>query len=157
MITFPRIKERLKQHAGTLSGGEQQRVAIAAVLAMEPDIIVLDEPTSFLDPLSAERIFEVIYRLNKEHGITVILVEHRLDLTAKYTDHLIVMDQGSIRLEGDPRQILSNEETRLIGVGIPKATLLYQMLKKEGLKLGEKTPLSSEELADQLLEALSPK
>lgn len=140
-----------------ISGGQQQRVAIAAVLAMEPDIIVLDEPTSFLDPLSAERIFEVIYRLNKEHGITVILVEHRLDLTAKYTDHLIVMDQGSLRFEGDPRQIFSNEETRLIGVGIPKATLLYQMLKKEGLKLGEKTPLSSQELADQLLEALSPK
>jgi energy-coupling factor transporter ATPase len=137
-----------------ISGGQQQRVAIAAVLAMEPEIIVLDEPTSFLDPLSAEKIFEVIYRLNKEHGITVILVEHRLDLTAKYTNHLVVMDQGTVRLEGDPRQILNNEETRLIGVGIPKATLLYQMLKKEGLKLGEKTPLSSEELAEQLLEAL---
>ena len=138
-----------------ISGGQQQRVAIAAVLAMEPDIIVLDEPTSFLDPLSAQRIFEVIYKLNKEQGITVILVEHRLDLTAKYTNHLIVMDQGAVRLEGDPRQILSNEETRLIGVGIPKATLLYQMLKKEGFNLSDKTPLCSEELADQLLEALS--
>jgi energy-coupling factor transporter ATPase len=140
-----------------ISGGQQQRVAIASVLAMEPDIIVLDEPTSFLDPLSAQKIFEVIYRLNKEQGITVILVEHRLDLTAKYTDHLIVMDRGTVRLEGDPRQILNNEETRLIGVGIPKATLLYQMLKKEGFNLGDKTPLSSEELADQLLEALGSK
>jgi energy-coupling factor transporter ATPase len=137
-----------------ISGGQQQRVAIAAVLAMEPEIIVLDEPTSFLDPLSAEKIFEVIYKLNKEQGITVILVEHRLDLTAKYANHLIVMDRGMVRFEGDPRQILSNEETRLIGVGIPKATLLYQMLKKEGLSLGDKTPLSSEELADQLLETL---
>jgi len=120
---------------------------------MEPEVIVLDEPTSFLDPLSAEKIFEVIYRLNKEQGITVILVEHRLDLTAKYANHLIVMDQGLVRLEGDPRQILSNEETRLIGVGIPKPTLLYQMLKKEGVNLNDKTPLSSEELADQILEA----
>ncbi|MGD6852906.1 MAG: energy-coupling factor ABC transporter ATP-binding protein [Candidatus Bathyarchaeia archaeon] len=137
-----------------ISGGQQQRVAIASVLAMEPDIIVLDEPTSFLDPLSAERIFEVIYKLNKENGITVVLVEHRLDLTAKYANHLIIMDQGSVRLEGDPRTILSNEETRLIGVGIPKATLLYQMLKKEGLNLPDRTPLSSEELAQQLLEAL---
>ena len=137
-----------------ISGGQQQRVAIAAVIAMEPDIIVLDEPTSFLDPLSAEKIFEVIYRLNKEHGITVILVEHRLDLTAKYTNHLIVMDKGTVRLEGDPREILGNEETRLIGVGIPKATLLYQLLQKEGLHLGGKTPLSSDELAIQLLEAL---
>jgi energy-coupling factor transport system ATP-binding protein len=139
-----------------ISGGQQQRVAIASVLAMEPEIIVLDEPTSFLDPLSAEKIFEVIYKLNKEQGITVILVEHRLDLTAKYSNHLIVMDKGTVRFEGDPRQILSNEETRLIGVGIPKATLLYQMLKKEGLNLGATTPLSSDELANQILEALKP-
>jgi len=137
-----------------ISGGQQQRVAIAAVLAMEPEIIVLDEPTSFLDPLSAQKIFEVIYKLNKEQGITVILVEHRLDLTAKYTNHLIVMDRGRVRFEGDPREVLSNEETRLIGVGIPKATLLYELLKKEGLGLSDKIPLSSEELADQLLEAL---
>jgi len=139
-----------------ISGGQQQRVAIASVLAMQPEIIVLDEPTSFLDPLSAQKIFEVIYRLNKEQGITVILVEHRLDLTAKYTDHLVVMDKGAIRLEGNPRDILSNEETRLIGVGIPKATLLYQLLKKENFNLTDKTPLSSEELADQILEAVGP-
>jgi energy-coupling factor transporter ATPase len=138
-----------------ISGGQQQRVAIASVLAMEPEIIVLDEPTSFLDPLSAEKIFEVIYKLNKEQGITVVLVEHRLDLTAKYTNHLIVMDQGRVCLEGDPRDILSKGETQRIGVGIPKATLLYQMLKKEGCSLGNRTPLCSEELADQILEALS--
>ena len=140
-----------------ISGGQQQRVAIAAVLAMEPEIIVLDEPTSFLDPLSAEKIFEVIYALNKKQGITVILVEHRLDLTAKYTNHLIVMDEGKVRFEGNPREILSSDETRLIGVGIPKATLLYQMLKKDGLNLNGNIPLSSEELADQLMEALKPK
>ena len=140
-----------------ISGGQQQRVAIASVLAMEPEIIVLDEPTSFLDPLSAEKIFQVIYELNKNQGITVILVEHRLDLTAKYSDHLIVMDEGKVRFEGSPREILNSEETRLIGVGIPKATLLYKLLKKEGLNLGGTTPLSSDELAEQLLEALQPK
>jgi energy-coupling factor transporter ATPase len=140
-----------------ISGGQQQRVAIAAVLAMQPEIIVLDEPTSFLDPLSAEKIFEVIYNLNREQGITVILVEHRLDLTAKYANHLIVMDEGKVRLEGNPRDILNTDETRLIGVGIPKATLLHQMLKKDGLNLDNKIPLSSEELAEQLLEALSHK
>lgn len=136
-----------------VSGGQQQRVAIASVLAMQPEIIVLDEPTSFLDPLSAEKIFEVIYELNKKQGITVILVEHRLDLTAKYTDHLIVMDEGKIHLEGNPRDILYSDETKLIGVGIPKATLLYKMLKKDGLKIGDKIPLASDELADELLEA----
>jgi energy-coupling factor transporter ATP-binding protein EcfA2 len=137
-----------------MSGGQQQRVAIASVLAMQPEIIVLDEPTSFLDPLSAEKIFEVIHRLNKEIGVTVVLVEHRLDLTAKYADHLIIMDQGKIRFDGDTREILSNEETRLMGVGIPKATLLYEMLQKEGAQLENKTPLSSEEMANLVLEAL---
>jgi len=136
-----------------VSGGQQQRVAIASVLAMQPEIIVLDEPTSFLDPLSAEKIFEVIHELNKELGITVVLVEHRLDLTAKYADHIIIMDEGKVCFDGDPREILSNEETRLIGVGIPKATLLYHILKKDCVNLGDVTPLSSEELAKLLQEA----
>jgi energy-coupling factor transporter ATPase len=139
-----------------VSGGQQQRVAIASVLAMQPKIIVLDEPTSFLDPLSAEKIFEVIHELNQKLGITVVLVEHRLDLTAKYANHIIIMDEGKVCSDGETREVLSTEETRLIGVGIPKATLLYQMLKKDGLNLGNVTPLSSEELAALLLEALKP-
>jgi len=137
-----------------LSGGQQQRVAIASVLAMEPEIIVLDEPTSFLDPLSAKRIFEVIYQLNRTLGITVVLVEHRLDLTAKYANHIVVMNQGKIVLDGDPRQILESEETRLIGVGIPKATLLYQTLLRNGLNLGGRLPLDSEEMAALLKKEL---
>ena len=137
-----------------LSGGQQQRVAIATVLAMQPEIIVLDEPTSFLDPLSAKKIFEVIHELNKTLGITVVLVEHRLDLTAHYANHIVVMDEGKIILDGDPHQILNAEETRLIGVGIPKATILYKMLKKDGAKLGNTIPLSSDEMAKLLKEAL---
>lgn len=140
-----------------VSGGQQQRVAIAAVLAMKPDIIVLDEPTSFLDPLSAEKIFEVIHKLNRKLGITVVLVEHRLDLAAKYANHIIIMDEGKVCFDGNPREILSTEETRLIGVGIPKATLLYQLLRKEGVTLSNVTPLSSEELATLLLEVLKPR
>jgi energy-coupling factor transporter ATPase len=136
-----------------VSGGQQQRVAIAAVLAMQPEIIVLDEPTSFLDPLSAEKIFEVIHELNKKLGITVVLVEHRLDLTAKYADHIIIMDEGNVCYDGNPRKILSAEETRLIGVGIPKATFLYYLLQKEGVNLGDDIPISSEELAKLLQEA----
>ena len=140
-----------------ISGGQQQRVAIAAVLAMQPEIIVLDEPTSFLDPLSAEKIFEVIHELNKKLGLTVVLVEHRLDLTAKYADHIIIMDEGIVCFDGKPREILNTEETRLIGVGIPKATLLYHVLRKEGVNLGNVTPLSSKELAKLLMEALENK
>ncbi|MEM3153669.1 MAG: ATP-binding cassette domain-containing protein [Candidatus Bathyarchaeia archaeon] len=137
-----------------LSGGQQQRVAIASVLAMQPEVIVLDEPTSFLDPLGAKRIFEVIYELNRKLGITIVLVEHRLDLTAKYADHIIIMDEGKVVLDGEPHEILNSEEARLIGVGIPKATRLYQILRSDGIKLGGKVPLSSEEMAEKLREAL---
>jgi energy-coupling factor transporter ATP-binding protein EcfA2 len=136
-----------------MSGGQQQRVALAAVLAMQPEIIVLDEPTSFLDPLSAEKIFEVIHDLNQKLGLTVVLVEHRLDLTAKYANHIVIMDQGRVRFDGETRSILNNEETRLMGVGIPKATLLYELLQKEGANLGSVTPLSSDELAKMVKEA----
>ena len=137
-----------------LSGGQQQRVAIASVLAMQPEVIVLDEPTSFLDPLTAKKIFEVIYDLNKRLGTTVILVEHRLDLTAKYTDHIIIMDEGKVVQDGEPHKILRSEEARLIGIGIPKATRLYQVLTKDGVDLGNQIPLSSEDMARLIREAL---
>jgi energy-coupling factor transporter ATPase len=137
-----------------LSGGQQQRVAIASVLAMQPEVIILDEPTSFLDPLSAKKIFEVIDHLNKSLGITIVLVEHRLDLTARYANHIIVMDEGKIVLDGDPREILRSEEARLIGIGIPKATRLYQILKKDRINLDDTVPLCSEEMATLLKEAL---
>jgi energy-coupling factor transporter ATPase len=137
-----------------LSGGQQQRVAIASVLAMQPEVIVLDEPTSFLDPLSAKKIFEVIHDLNQRLGITVVLVEHRLDLTAKYADHIIIMDEGKVVQDGEPHEILRSEEARLIGIGIPKATRLYQILRKSGVDLGDKIPLSSDEMAKLLEEAI---
>ncbi|MBX5320820.1 MAG: ATP-binding cassette domain-containing protein [Candidatus Bathyarchaeota archaeon] len=137
-----------------LSGGQQQRVAIASVLAMQPEVIVLDEPTSFLDPLGAKKIFEVIYELNRKLGITVVLVEHRLDLTAKYADHIIIMDDGKVVLDGEPHEILNSDQARLIGVGIPKATRLYQILRTDEVKLGGKVPLSSEEMAEKIREAL---
>lgn len=140
-----------------LSGGQQQRAAIASVLAMQPEVIVLDEPTSFLDPLGAKKIFEVIYDLNTNLGITIVLVEHRLDLTAKYSNHIIIMDEGKVVLDGRPRDILEMEETRLIGVGIPKATQLYHMITKDGVKLGNTIPLSSDEMAVLIEDAVKKK
>lgn len=153
-LKLTRIYDLRERAPYELSGGQQQRVAIASVLAMQPEVMVLDEPTSFLDPLSARRIFEVIHQLNRTLGITVILVEHRLDLTAKYTNHIIVMNEGRVVLDGDPREVLQSEETRLIGVGIPKATLLYQVLRKSGMKLGGRLPLDSEEMVATLKEVL---
>jgi energy-coupling factor transporter ATPase len=137
-----------------LSGGQQQRVAIASVLAMQPNVMVLDEPTSFLDPLGAQRIFEVINELNKNLGITVVLVEHRLDLAARYADHVIIMDEGRVMLDGKPREIFKLEKARLMGIGVPKSTRLYQILEKNGMHLG-KVPITSEEATQILKEVLS--
>ena len=143
------INELRERAPHELSGGQQQRVAIASILAMRPEVMVFDEPTSFLDPLGAQRIFEVIHDLNKKLGITVILVEHRLDLASRYANHVIVMDESRVVLDGEPRQVFNSEKARLIGVGIPKATRLYQILRENGVKLG-KVPINSEE-ASQLL------
>jgi len=137
-----------------LSGGQQQRVAIASVLAMQPNVMVLDEPTSFLDPLGAQRIFEVINELNKNLGITVVLVEHRLDLAARYADHVIIMDEGRVMLDGKPREIFKLEKARLMGIGVPKSTRLYQILEKNGMHLG-KVPITSEEATQILKEVLN--
>jgi energy-coupling factor transporter ATP-binding protein EcfA2 len=137
-----------------LSGGQQQRVAIASVLAMKPDIMILDEPTSFLDPVGAENIFEVINDLNKKLGITIILVEHRLDLAAKHANHVVVMDKGTIVLQGTPREIFTSEQASLIGIGIPKATKLYQNLKKNGVQL-RTVPVTPHEIAELLREVLT--
>jgi len=136
-----------------LSGGQQQRVAIACVLAMQPEVMVLDEPTSFLDPLSAQKIFEVIHDLNKKLGITVVLVEHRLDLASRYANHVIVMNERKVVLDGEPREVFNSEGARLIGVGIPKATRLYQLLKESGVHLN-RVPVTSEEASQLLREVL---
>ena len=147
------ISELADRAPDELSGGQQQRVAIASVLAMQPEIMILDEPTSFLDPLGAQKIFNVINELNKKLGITIILVEHRLDLAAKYANRVIVMNNGKISLSGSPREIFTSEEASLIGVGIPKATILYQNLKKHGVPLRD-VPVTPEEAAKFLREVL---
>lgn len=131
-----------------LSGGQQQRAAISTVLAMQPKIIVLDEPTSFLDPKSAQEILEVIAKLNKELEITVILVEHRLDLASQHADRVIVMEGGSIRLDGTPPEVYG-EQAHLIGVGLPKVALLFHLLRRDGVKVGC-TPMTVGEASREL-------
>lgn len=139
-----------------LSGGQQQRVAIASVLAMRPEVIVLDEPTSSLDPMGAQKIFEVINELNEDLGITIILVEHRLDLASRYADRIIVMSEGRILLDGELRKVFSSEEARLVGVGIPKATRLFQVLRQNGVNLrSSEAPITSTEAAMIIKEALT--
>lgn len=120
-----------------LSGGQKQRVAIAGVLAMQPKILVLDEPTSFLDPLAAINIFEMLNKLNKDLGITIVLVEHRLDLASRFIDRIIVMNEGSIVMDGDPRTIYKSEIIKKLGVGIPKVAQLFILLESMGVKVPE--------------------
>jgi energy-coupling factor transporter ATPase len=147
------IEELRERAPHELSGGQQQRVAIASVLAMQPEIMIFDEPTSFLDPLGAQKIFEVINELKDQLGVTVVLVEHRLDLAAKYADQVIIMDEGTIVLDGVPRDIFNSEKAWLLGVGIPKAVRLWNLLQENGLILGE-VPVSSEEATRYLREVL---
>lgn len=145
------LRERVPHE---LSGGQQQRVAIASIVAMRPEVMVLDEPTSFLDPLGAKKIFEVIEELNRSLRMTVVLVEHRLDLAAKYANHVIVMDKGKLVLDGDPRSVLGSRKARLLGVGTPKATRLYQLLQEEGGLKTSSVPLTPKETAELLRERL---
>jgi energy-coupling factor transport system ATP-binding protein len=132
-----------------LSGGQQQRASIASVLAMMPEVMVFDEPTSFLDPLSAREIFEVISKINKELQLTVIIVEHRLDLASLFADRVIVLDDGEIVIDGSPRDVFLREETRLRGVGIPKVSRLFQMLRDEGISFS-RLPVTIDEAADEV-------
>jgi len=120
-----------------LSGGQQQRVAIACVLAMRPDLIVLDEPTSFLDPVAAKNLFEVVSKLNRDLGLTTILVEHRLDLLSTYATRVIVMDGGAIVADGAPRDVLASKDVEALGIGLPKVTRLFRMFSEQGLVLGQ--------------------
>lgn len=106
----------------SLSGGQKQRLVIAAVLAMRPQIIVLDEPTSELDPLGTEDVFQTLRKLNRELGITIILIEQRIDQLAGYLDRLLVLDKGSLVADGDPRTVLANPEVVALGVKLPQVT-----------------------------------
>jgi energy-coupling factor transporter ATP-binding protein EcfA2 len=144
-----------------LSGGEKQRVAIASVLALYPDIVVLDEPTSELDPKGAEDVLNVVERLNDELGITVILVEHRLDRVVAHSDRVIVLENGMITADGGPRSILSDGRVSQSGVGIPPIIKLAQAVKGKGMSLRAKrsnladnTPLTVKEGRMALAETL---
>src|SRR5208337_286613 len=135
-----------------LSGGQQQRAAIAGVLAMKPNIIVLDEPTSFLDPRSAEEIVGVIAKLNREYRLTTILVEHRLDIVSRYANRVIIMDNGKVVLDGIPSETY-NDQARLIGIGLPKVTTLFHMLRRDGFPLWT-NPITVEQASGELRKVL---
>jgi energy-coupling factor transporter ATP-binding protein EcfA2 len=141
--------ERLRSKAPyELSGGEQQRVAIASVLTLRPSLLVLDEPTSNLDPVGAKRVLSLLGDINKNRKITIILIEHRLDLVASYANRILIMNRGEIVVEGEPRVVLSNDYVEELGVGIPKILKLFKNLQIESRERG--LPLTPEEAVDLL-------
>lgn len=118
-----------------LSGGQKQRVAIAAVLAMKPEILILDEPTAMLDPMGRSEVIKTVKRLNKEQGITVVLITHYMEEAAA-ADRVVVMDGGSIALDGTPKQVFSNVEMiKALGLDVPQVTLLAYELNKAGIDI----------------------
>ncbi|AKP45555.1 energy-coupling factor ABC transporter ATP-binding protein [Bacillus smithii] len=134
-----------------LSGGQMRRVAIAGVLAMEPEVLVLDEPTAGLDPRGRREIMDLFYKLHQEKKMTTILVTHSMEDAALYADEIVIMHQGKLARKGKPEEIFSSpEELFGLGLNVPDVVKFqYMFEKKSGIRLG-KTCLSVQELADEL-------
>lgn len=115
---FPRLKERRKQHAGTLSGGEQQMVAIGRALMSEPKILMLDEPSLGLAPNIVEFTFELIQKLNKEKDVTILLVEQNVNIALQISDYAYVIENGRISLEGKAEELMDNEHVKRAYLGL---------------------------------------
>lgn len=121
-----------------LSGGQKRRVAIAGVLAMRPEVLVLDEPTAGLDPKGRDEILDQISKLKKETGITVILVSHSMDDVAKYVDRIVVMNKGSIMFDDMPKEVFKHyEELEQIGLAAPQITYIMKDLRDHGYDVGK--------------------
>ncbi len=139
-----------------LSGGQKQRVAIAGVLAMNTRCIVMDEPTAMLDPHGRQEVMDTIHMLNKERGITVILITHYMDEAVK-ADRVVVMDKGEIVLDGEPKKVFRHvEKLKELGLDVPQATELAYRLRKAGFPIADDI-LDEEECAAAIIRAMEVK
>lgn len=130
-----RMSEYATHTPSKLSGGQKQRIAIAGVLAMKPKCIVLDEPTAMLDPVGRRDVMETIERLNREEGITMILITHYMDEAVR-ADKVFVIDDGDLVMQGTPKEIFSQVETlQKYGLDVPQVTEVAYLLRKEGVDL----------------------
>ena len=137
-----------------LSGGQKKRVAIAGVLAMNPKILILDEPTAGLDPKGRDEILDQISELHKARGITIILVSHSMEDVAKYVERLIVVNRGHIAFDDTPREVFSHyQELEAMGLAAPQITYIMHALKQKGLKV-DPNATTVEEARDDILRAL---
>ena len=132
-----------------LSGGQKQRVAIAGIIAMEPKCIILDEPTAMLDPVGIREVIKTLHQLNKEKGITIVLITHYMNEAIK-ADKIFVMDKGKLAMQGTPKEIFSRvDEIKGYGLEVPQVTELGYMLKKSGLDI-EDGILTVDQLLEQI-------
>ncbi len=129
-LSYEELKDRSPFE---LSGGQMRRVAIAGVLAIKPEVLVLDEPTAGLDPRGKQDILDKMLRLHREQGITVILVSHSMDDIAKYSDKIMVMHQGRLKISGDVKEVFARlKDIEELGLNAPKITLLMYRLREKG-------------------------
>ncbi|MDF2872768.1 MAG: ecfA1, partial [Anaerocolumna sp.] len=137
-----------------LSGGQKRRVAIAGVLAMKPEVLILDEPTAGLDPKGRDEILEQINKLHKESGITIILVSHSMEDVAKYADRLVVMNKATVAFNDTPHKVFEHyKELEAMGLAAPQVTYVMHELKSRGIPV--KTDATTvEEAAGEILKAL---
>lgn len=137
-----------------LSGGQKRRVAIAGVLAMKPDVLILDEPTAGLDPKGRDEILDQIKKLQKETGMTILLVSHSMDDVAEYVDRIIVMNKGRVMYDDMPKEVFSHyKELEEIGLSAPQVTYVMHALKEKGLAV-ETDAITIEEAAADIVKAL---
>ena len=137
-----------------LSGGQKRRVAIAGVLAMKPEVLILDEPTAGLDPKGREEILGQIKKLQQESGITVILVSHSMDDVAEYVERILVMNQGKLMYDGQPKEVFAHyRELEEVGLAAPQVTYIMHQLKARGLDV-DINATTIDEAAETIIHAL---
>ena len=142
----------LKKSPFDLSGGQMRRVAIAGVLAMKPEVLVLDEPTAGLDPKGRFEMMEMFYKLHKEQNLTIVLVTHQMNDVSDYANHVVVVEAGKIVKEGSPKEVFEDASWLLEKqLGVPTTLAFVEKLKSKGWNT-TKMPLTLEELADAILE-----
>ena len=138
-----------------LSGGQKRRAAIAGVLAMKPDFLILDEPTAGLDPVGRYEILDMVSALHKDSGMTIILVSHSMEDVARYVERVIVMDRGKVAYDDTPREVFSHgEELEEMGLGIPESARIARMLKSRGINV-DPDVLTVDEAADSIYAAVT--
>ena len=150
-------EEYYKRSPFELSGGQKRRVAIAGVLAMEPQVLILDEPTAGLDPKGRDEILDQISQLQEEKHITIVLVSHSMEDVAKYVDRIIVMNQGEVLFDGAPREVFSHyRELEQVGLAAPQVTYMVHALKARGLDVDENAT-TIQEAKETILQAFGRK